>query len=280
MKPYVIKLILTDVDGTLIGTGSHIHPRVLHRLDSARAAGLHLAICTGRPLFSRAAEYATLISKTEPHIFQNGAQVARVDGENLFQSILPRAAYLELVALSRWTGHALEVYTASRCYVELFTKVAVQHQRLIELDVTPKDLLSITEPVLRVQWVVATSALPAIERRMASISNTQFSSAGTPNMPGAVFTSVTKLGTSKLEGATVLAAHYGVTLAETMMVGDGDNDVELLAAVGLGVAMGNASAGAKAAARVSVRDVDDGGLADAIDLALEGHRTHLSLEGY
>ena len=267
----MIKLVLIDVDGTLIGTGSAIPSRVLAKLQQAKAAGLHLAICTGRPLFSRAAEYAELIAATEPHIFQNGAQVARVDGSSLFESILPRAAFLELVALSRRTGHALEVYTASRCYAELFTEVAVEHQRLIEIPVTPKDLLSITEPVLRAQWVIARDQLPAIELEMAGISNIQFSSAGTPDMPDAVFTSVTKLGTSKLEGANVLVGHYGVTLAQTMMVGDGDNDIELLSAVGMGVAMGNASAGAKAAAIVSVRDVDDGGLADAIDLALEGY---------
>ena len=266
----MIRLILIDVDGTLIGTGSTIPSKVLAKLEQARATGLHLAICTGRPLFSRAAEYAKLIAASEPHIFQNGAQVARVDGSSLSASILPRAAVLELVALSRRTGHALEVYTASRCCAELFTDVAVQHQRLIEIDATPKDLLSITEPVLRVQWVIARDQLPMIERELASIAEIQFSSAGTPDMPNAVFTSVTKLGTSKLEGANVLAGHYGVSLAQTMMVGDGDNDIELLEAVGMGVAMGNASAGAKAAARVSVRDVDDGGLADAIDLALEG----------
>jgi Cof subfamily protein (haloacid dehalogenase superfamily) len=267
----MIKLILTDVDGTLVGKGSAIHPSVLVKLEQARAAGLHLAICTGRPLFSRAAEYARLISSSQPHIFQNGAHVARADGRSLFQSILPKAAFLELVALSRRTGHALEVYTASRCYAEHFSETAVQHQRLIELTVTPKDLLSITEPVLRVQWVIVQHQLPAIEREMAGIADIQFSSAGTPDMPDAVFTSVTKLGTSKLEGASVLAGYYGVALQETMMVGDGDNDTELLSAVGLGVAMGNASAGAKAAAHISVRDVDEGGLADAIDLALRGY---------
>ena len=139
----MIKLILTDVDGTLIGTGSAIPARVLDKLEQARRAGLKLAICTGRPLLSRAAEYAKLISKREPHIFQNGAHVARVDGSSLFESILPRAAYLELVALSRRVGLALEVYTAAQCFAELFTHVAVQHQRLIEIAVAPRDLLKI-----------------------------------------------------------------------------------------------------------------------------------------
>jgi hydroxymethylpyrimidine pyrophosphatase-like HAD family hydrolase len=104
---------------------------------------------------------------------------------------------------------------------------------------------------------------------MQAIPNIQFSSAGTPDMPDALFTSVTRAGTSKLEGAMALAAYYGVTIAETMMVGDGDNDVELLAAVGLGVAMGNASPAALKAAKTRVGHVNTGGLADAIGLALE-----------
>jgi Cof subfamily protein (haloacid dehalogenase superfamily) len=265
----VIRLLLTDVDGTLIGSGSVIHPRVLAALETARGAGLHLAICTGRPLFSRAKEYAELVSPAEPHIFQNGAHVAKLDGNSIHQSILARGAYQELVALSRRTGIALEVYTAARCFVELHTEIAVQHQHLIGISAEHRDLLSITEPVLRAQWVNTASDEGMLFSQMQTIANIQFSSAGTPDMPDVLFTSVTRAGTSKLEGATALAAYYGVTIAETMMVGDGDNDVELLAAVGLGVAMGNASPAALNAAKTRVGHVNDGGLADAVGLALE-----------
>jgi Cof subfamily protein (haloacid dehalogenase superfamily) len=265
-----IKLVLIDVDGTLIGTGSTVHPRVLVALERARDAGLHLAICTGRPLYSRAREYAVLVSPTEPHIFQNGAHVARLDGSSIHASILPRSAYQSLVALSRRTGHALEVYTEAHCYAEIFTQVAVDHQRLIEIEARRRDLLSLAQPVLRVQWVTALAAKAALERLMQGIPDIQFASAGTPDMPDATFTSVTRLGTSKLEGAAKLAAYYGVSLAETMMVGDGDNDIELIAGVGLGVAMGNASPGAKAAAQHIVGEVNDGGLADALEMALMG----------
>jgi hypothetical protein len=257
-----------DVDGTLIGTGSVIHPRVLNTLERARATGLHLAICTGRPLYSRAKEYAELVSSTEPHIFQNGAQVARVDGSAIHTSLLPRAAYHDLVALSRRSGHALEVYTATQCCAEIFTDVAVEHQRLIEIDAQPRDLLAVTAAILRAQWVIRLPDKPGLEAAMAGIPNIQFASAGTPDMPDATFTSVTRLGTSKLEGAAALAAHYGVTLEQTMMVGDGDNDIELIAGVGCGVAMGNASPGALAAARHRVGNVNDGGLADALELAM------------
>jgi hydroxymethylpyrimidine pyrophosphatase-like HAD family hydrolase len=49
-----------------------------------------------------------------------------------------------------------------------------------------------------------------------------------------------------------------------MAVGDGDNDAELLAGVGLGVAMGNATDNSRAAALVQVSDNEHDGLAEAI----------------
>jgi hydroxymethylpyrimidine pyrophosphatase-like HAD family hydrolase len=53
-----------------------------------------------------------------------------------------------------------------------------------------------------------------------------------------------------------------------MMVGDGENDVSAMAVVGHPVAMGNAEAGARRAARHHVGHVDAGGLAEALALAM------------
>ncbi|NJK44662.1 MAG: HAD-IIB family hydrolase [Pleurocapsa sp. SU_196_0] len=265
----MIRLLLTDVDGTLIGTGSVIHPRVLEAISKANASELHLAICTGRPSFSRASQYATLVSPNEPHIFQNGAHVATLFGRTIQSSVLNVAAYRALVAVSRRVGVTLEVYTETRCLVEQHSAIAEAHQELIGMRAQHTDLFSVTEPVLRVQWVNTRREQPRLEAEMQRISQIQYSSAGTPDMPEALFTSVTQTGTSKLEGAAALARFYGVALSEVMMVGDGDNDIEVLQGVGLGVAMGNASAGAVAAAQHRVRHVDEGGLADAIELALE-----------
>ncbi len=268
----MIRLLLTDVDGTLIGTGSQILPLVLKALERAREAGLHLAVCTGRPLFSRAAEYAALVSGDEPHIFQNGAHVAYLNGQTIHRSVLRRDSYNALVAVSRRVGIALEVYTEGECFVELHTEIAEEHQRLIEIPARHQDLLSLEAPILRAQWVHTRAQLPLLEAEMRAIPDIQYASAGTPDMPDALFTGATRLGTSKLEGACALARHYGVTLQETMMVGDGDNDIEIIQGVGFGVAMGNGSPGVKRAARRIVGNVDDGGLAEAIALALETHQ--------
>lgn len=265
----MIKLLLTDVDGTLIGTGSQIHPKVHRALKIAQDAGLHLGICTGRPMYSRAREYAQLVSSHGVHIFQNGAHAGKLDGTVIHQSLLPDSAYRQLVQLSQKLGLALEVYTALGCYAEIQTEISLEHQRLIQLEVQETDLLHLPEPIIRVQWVIQPEQYSLIENAMRSIQGISYSSAGTPDLPHHLYTSVTRVGTSKLEGAEAVASHYGLGLEQVMMVGDGENDLEILQGVGYGVAMGNASDKVKNAARTVVAHVNDGGLAQAIELALE-----------
>ena len=264
----MIRLILTDVDGTLIGTGSRIHPRVHTALELARVAGIALGICTGRPMYSLAKDYARIVSEAGVHIFQNGAHAGKLDGTIVHQSVLPRSVYLELVALSRRLQIALEVYTANGCFAEIQSSISLEHQRLINLAVTHTDLLGLTEPIIRVQWVVTPDQYPIIEAAMQGLTGISFSSAGTPDLPNHVYTSVTRIGTNKLEAASAVADYYGIDLKEVMMVGDGENDLEILAGVGYGVAMGNATERVKKAAQAVVGHVNDGGLADAIALAL------------
>ncbi len=265
----MIRLILTDVDGTLIGEGSRIHPRVLTALETARSANLHLGICTGRPEYSLARDYAKIVSEFGVHIFQNGAHAGKLDGTVVHQSLLPPAAFLELVQFSRQSGIALEVYTASGCFAEVQTEISLEHQRLIQLAVTQTDVLQIPEPIIRVQWVVTPRQYPIVEAAMQNIAGISFSSAGTPDLPNHIYTSVTRMGTNKLEAAAAVAKYYGITLNEVMMVGDGENDLEILAGVGYGVAMSNATPRVQETARTVVGHVNDGGLADAIAIALE-----------
>jgi Cof subfamily protein (haloacid dehalogenase superfamily) len=264
----MIKLILTDVDGTLIGTGSRIHEKVLPALEQAREAGIHLGICTGRPLYSLAKDYAGLVSSHGVHIFQNGAHAGKLDGTIVHQSLLPNQAYRQLVALSQQLEIGLEVYTATGCYAQVQTAISLEHQELIQLVVQQTDLLALTEPIIRVQWVIYPEQYSLVQNAMAAIEGISYSSAGTPDLPHHLYTSVTRMGTSKLEGADAVARFYGLGLDEVMMVGDGENDLEILQGVGYGVAMGNAGERVKKAARAVVGHVNDGGLAEAVALAL------------
>ncbi|MGB2828353.1 MAG: HAD-IIB family hydrolase, partial [Dehalococcoidales bacterium] len=92
-----------------------------------------------------------------------------------------------------------------------------------------------------------------------------FSLAKAPAFPGVDFTNVLSPGVSKGKALEKLAAHLQVPLGEVIAVGDGTNDISLLTAAGLAIAMGNAADEVKAIADYVTLDVDRSGLAAAID---------------
>lgn len=68
----------------------------------------------------------------------------------------------------------------------------------------------------------------------------------------------------KTVGIQKLLEHYRLTPDNVMAFGDGDNDVDMLESAQIGVAMGNASPKAKAAADYITTDIDDDGIAHAL----------------
>ena len=66
-------------------------------------------------------------------------------------------------------------------------------------------------------------------------------------------------GVTKVTGIRKLADSMGIPLCEIMAFGDFNNDVEMLAAVGLGLAVKNASSRAKTAADMVIGSVEEHG---------------------
>ena len=69
---------------------------------------------------------------------------------------------------------------------------------------------------------------------------------------------------SKATGLTLLSEKTGIPMEQIIMVGDADNDLSALKAVGLAVAMGNANEQVKASCHVELADNDHNGCAEAI----------------
>jgi Cof subfamily protein (haloacid dehalogenase superfamily) len=268
----VIGLILVDIDGTLVGTGNKVPDSAWAAIAKARAAGRHVAICTGRPCSGKAIEYARRVSPLEPHVFHSGAVVCTPDGVMANVITMPPESFRRQVALAREHHEALEVYTAMGCFLETESVHTQDHAELIDLKQTViPDLLALLDrddPVVRVQWVVPWAEWPVFEAATQTDDQLEISVASQPDMHHTCFSSVTARGISKASAAAFLADHYGLTLDDVAMVGDGDNDLEVFSVVGLPIAMGNGTPKALAAGKHIVAHVDNDGLAEAIELAL------------
>lgn len=76
---------------------------------------------------------------------------------------------------------------------------------------------------------------------------------------------ITDINATKEHAVAEILAGIGVSAAETIGIGDGNNDLHLFRSVGLKVAMGNATAELKAAADIIAPSVDEDGLAEIIE---------------
>ncbi|MDY5985962.1 MAG: Cof-type HAD-IIB family hydrolase [Lachnoclostridium sp.] len=71
-------------------------------------------------------------------------------------------------------------------------------------------------------------------------------------------------GGGKSRGIEQFLEDLGIERSETMAFGDGENDIDMLKYVGIGVAMGNASDNVKAAADYVTTSIDEDGIANAL----------------
>lgn len=84
----------------------------------------------------------------------------------------------------------------------------------------------------------------------------------------------TALGVDKGQGVRQLCAILGIDPQRVLAIGDNDNDISMLATVGFGVAMGNATPGVKAVAQWVAPSVGEDGAAVALERwILDGSET-------
>lgn len=265
----MIPLVVLDLDGTVIGSTGQVQPCVYEAIERARAAGMRIAICTGRPAIGAALRIAQRVGPNNAHIFQSGAHIAYPDGETLRVSALKEATTRNLITHARTLGAVLEVYTPTNMFVERKSDLGEKHQKLLGVTAIVRDLTDVVEnePVIRAQWVVAEERLEAVMD--VEIPGAQLTHGISPALPGAHFLAVTQAGVSKGTSLKELCESMKVKRDNVMAVGDSDGDLPMLEVVGHPVIMGNSHPTLRARFETIVSDVDACGAADALDMALD-----------
>jgi Cof subfamily protein (haloacid dehalogenase superfamily) len=262
----LIRLIGIDVDGTLVGSSGIVQPAVWAAADKARQNGIRLVLCSGRPAFGVALDYARRLDPAGWHVFQNGASVIDLHSGKSSSVAVPPQLISKLIHQARETGHVLELYSDTAYVTESDADWARVHAELLGVPFKPAPYESLNAPVVRAQWLLSASDR---DRFMQSPpTEVEVAVSTSPIMPDTNFVGLTHKGVSKGAALRLIAESYGIDLRDVMYVGDADNDLAALRVAGHPVAMGNGSAAVRALAKHTVGHVDEGGLAQAFALAI------------
>ncbi len=274
--PY--RLIVADLDGTLMGDDLIIPQEVLSAVQEAKSAGLLFTIATGRT-FAGARPFIQQLEVNAPVILYQGAEIRDpATGEAIYQACIPLEWARELITFLKEAGVCYNVFLEDTPFAEARTKETDLYEQIdrVRVEIVGDMLTFLQRPPTKIMLI----SEPA---RLTSLSPTlqqQFLGRLRITRSHRYFLEAVPLGANKARALARLARHLGIPRQETVALGDNDNDAEMIAWAGLGIAVENASPAAKQAATAIAPPVNHAGAAWAIrQLVLQG-QPHYSPEGY
>lgn len=262
-----IRLIASDVDGTLFDDRKRIPPENVQAILEAQQKGIIFAIASGRfPEFVRAMMLDYGI--TCPVIGTNGGRIVDENLQLLSSHFMDRDAGLAVIhTLEENNQRDYFIFTDdSICHIEEEGLPFIQRSygtRFIELGIHcawgKAEILRRAEAgKLQKFLILGSEPLVSLRNQLSAIPNIDITQSSPNNLE------VMPRGISKAYGLQFLAAHYSIPMNQVMALGDEENDIPMLQVAGYPVAMGNGSQAAKSVASFVTISNNDAGLAYAI----------------
>jgi len=264
----MIRLVAFDLDHTLVGDGLTISPRVKEAVAQALAQGVVVTLATGRGP-TAAAKFATELDLHAPLICFQGALIYEHLAQRVLHEVrLESAAIPLIVNLAEERGWNLEFHSPGMIYLPRELKDSREYLRLLgsaawervdnfltDMPEPPyKFIISVRDPNERAALEAGLHAY--FDQAPAKVSIVASHPLLVEGLP---------YGINKAVGLEWVADYLKIPPADVMAVGDNDNDVEMLRWAGVGVAMGDGSPAALAAADATVPSVGEDGAALALE---------------
>jgi Cof subfamily protein (haloacid dehalogenase superfamily) len=260
-----VSLVVTDVDGTLVTTGKTLTPRAIAAVERLHDAGIAFSICSSRPPFGLRMLVEPLGLRLPFGGYNAGAIVNPDDFAIVEQKLVAPDAAREAVETFRAQGIDCWVFDDARWLVANPQGSHVAHEtRTVE---TPPTVVPgfTAAHFAAVGKIVGPSDDHALVARLAEQLRARLDGRANVARSQLYYCDVTAPGVDKGRLIDLLAARLGLPQDEILVLGDGDNDVQMFARAGFGVAMGNASDAVKAAAQATTLSNDEDGFAAAIE---------------
>ena len=251
------RLVALDVDGTLMSYDEFLSDEVREAVADVRAAGHHVVLASGRPLVAMLPVARDLGIDEGWLVCSNGSVTVRLD------PALPQGYAVQ----DRVVFDPAQALLAMRQHMPL-ARIALEEVGVgywVDREFPERNLHGLTTVVdfdellgrqtVRVVVAHAHAAGQAFGQQMRALglADTYFTIAGTRWMD------IAPAGVTKAYALEPLRAQLGVDPSQTVAIGDGGNDVDMLAWAARGVAMGHAEAAVISAAdEVTLSITDDG----------------------
>lgn len=246
-KPPRYKALILDLDGTTIPMAGELpSERVIRSVREVIKRGVRVVIATGR-IRQRALPAIEALGITDPCIFYNGAQLYHIGKKKvLHQHCIQVTQVLEFLKL--FQGKTIELSSE-----EGKQEFVIPPQNLEKLHIFGCYVPHLTKFEAE-QYMKKLSAFPYLKAILA-----------TQTWDGLPVVGVTHVNATKQEAISHVINYFKINPEEMVAVGDGENDMPMIIAAGMGVAMGNAVGSLKEIANDIAPTVEEDGVAYIIE---------------
>jgi Cof subfamily protein (haloacid dehalogenase superfamily) len=263
-----IRLLLADVDGTLVTQKKVLTDRAVAAVAALGEAGVLFALTSGRPPRGMAMLIEPLAITTPVAAF-NGGLIVQPDFTVIEQKVLPEAVVGPALQLIESFGLATWIYRGADWYVRDLNGPHVDIEAAT-VRFAPTKVDTYDDLHHDVAKIVGVSDDRSAMDRATEAAREQFGDHVTAAQSQPYYLDVTHPDANKGGVVRFLSARYNIPTAQIATIGDMPNDCLMFAHSGLSIAMGNASAEVQRGARRVTTTNEDEGFANAVDRFILG----------
>jgi Cof subfamily protein (haloacid dehalogenase superfamily) len=258
-----VRLLLADVDGTLVTTDKVLTERSIEAVHELHDAGVLFALTSGRPPRGMQMLIEPLSLSTPISAF-NGGLVTEPDLTVLEQKVIPAELVPSIIAMLESAGLDVWIYRGAEWLVrDLQAPHIARESFTVQFDPTlVESFAAFTKEVAKLVGVSDDRDLVA---SVASAAHDEFGDHVSAARSQPYYLDFTHPNANKGAVVQFLSARYDIPEEQIATIGDMPNDVLMFARSGLSIAMGQSGREVHRAARRVTSSNDEDGFAKAVE---------------
>lgn len=256
------KLLALDIDGTLLNSNGKVCKSTIEAIKRVKNKAIMVTISTGRPI-QGVYKYIDLLGLKAPIITYNGAMI--IDSETkeiIYDQQLKEEDSRQIIELGLSYDTTLVIWSNNKLYVNRIDDYITAYQSLSgeQARVVEDYEVLYKAGVTKVIWVNKAETLIRYQDEISAVMNLSISYCTSKPHYLEFFDS----HVSKAKALEFIGNRNDISKEEMIAIGDGNNDIEMIEYVGMGVAMENATDRVKDVSNYITTSNDDKGIYNAL----------------